>query len=142
LGEGEMRAELEDLCSQLRLKDVVRMPGTMKNIDPYLRKADIFALTSRFEGFPVTLGKAMACGVPVIATDCRSGPREMIHHDVDGLLVAPGNVDALAMGLDALMSDPAKRQQFAHYAPRIIDRFGTDRVMGTWNSAIKQVAGY
>jgi GalNAc-alpha-(1->4)-GalNAc-alpha-(1->3)-diNAcBac-PP-undecaprenol alpha-1,4-N-acetyl-D-galactosaminyltransferase len=142
LGEGEMRAELEDLCAQLRLEGLVRMPGTVKNIDPYLRKADIFALTSRFEGFPVILGKAMACGVPVIATDCLSGPREMIHHDIDGFLVASGSVDALATGLNALMSDPAKRQQFAHYAPRIIDRFGVDRVMGTWNSAIKQVAGY
>jgi GalNAc-alpha-(1->4)-GalNAc-alpha-(1->3)-diNAcBac-PP-undecaprenol alpha-1,4-N-acetyl-D-galactosaminyltransferase len=142
LGDGKMRLELEHLCSTLRLKGAVRMPGTVKNIDPYLRKADIFALTSRFEGFPVTLGRAMACGVPVIATDCLSGPREMIHHDIDGLLVAPGNVDSLTMGLDALMSDPAKRQQFAQYAPRIIDRFGVDRVMKTWNSAIEQVAGY
>ena len=140
LGEGEMRAELEDLCLQLRLEKVVRMPGAIKNIDPYLRKADIFALSSRFDGFPVTLGKAMACGVPVVATDCLSGPREMIHHDVDGLLVAPDSVSALVTGLNALMSDPAKRQQFAHYAPSIIDRFGADRVMGMWNSAIKQVA--
>jgi GalNAc-alpha-(1->4)-GalNAc-alpha-(1->3)-diNAcBac-PP-undecaprenol alpha-1,4-N-acetyl-D-galactosaminyltransferase len=139
LGEGEMRSELEDLCSQLSLQDRVFMPGVVRNIDAHLRKADIFALTSRFEGFPVTLCEAMACGVPVIATDCLSGPREIIHNGIDGLLVVPENVDALAVGLDLLMSDPVKRQYFSHYAPKVLDRFGLEPVMAMWNSAIKQV---
>ena len=81
----------------------------------------------------------MACGVPVIATDCLSGPREMIHNGTDGMLVVSENIDALAVGLDVLMSDPVKRQYFSHYAPRILDRFGIDRVMTLWNGAIKQV---
>ncbi len=139
LGEGRMRAELEDLCTQLKLEDRVHLMGTVKNVDAHLRKADIFALASRFEGFPVALGEAMACGVPVIATDCLSGPREMIHDGTDGMLVVSDNVDALAVGLDLLMSDPGKRQYFSHYAPRILDRFGVDRVMAMWNGAIKQV---
>jgi GalNAc-alpha-(1->4)-GalNAc-alpha-(1->3)-diNAcBac-PP-undecaprenol alpha-1,4-N-acetyl-D-galactosaminyltransferase len=139
LGEGEMREELERLCAQLKLEELVYMPGVVKNVDAYLYKADIFALTSRFEGFPVSLGEAMACGVPVIATDCMSGPREMIHDGTDGMLVVSENVDALAVGLDLLMSDPGKRQYFSHYAPRILDRFGIDRVMTMWNGAIKQV---
>jgi GalNAc-alpha-(1->4)-GalNAc-alpha-(1->3)-diNAcBac-PP-undecaprenol alpha-1,4-N-acetyl-D-galactosaminyltransferase len=139
LGEGEMRSELEDLCSQLGLQDRVFMPGIVKNIDLHLRKADIFALTSRFEGFPVTLCEAMACGVPVIATDCLSGPREIIHNGIDGLLVVSENVDAIASGLDLLMSDPVKRQYFSHYAPKVLDRFGIEPVMSIWNNAIKQV---
>ncbi len=139
LGEGEMRSELEDLCLELGIQDRVYMPGVVKNIDAHFRKADIFALTSRFEGFPVALCEAMACGVPVIATDCVSGPREIIHNGLDGLLVVSENVDALAVGLDLLMSDPVKRQYFSHYAPKILDRFGIDPVMAIWNSAIKQV---
>jgi GalNAc-alpha-(1->4)-GalNAc-alpha-(1->3)-diNAcBac-PP-undecaprenol alpha-1,4-N-acetyl-D-galactosaminyltransferase len=139
LGEGEMRQELESLCAQLSLEDLVSMPGAVKNVDAYLRKADIFALTSRYEGFPVALGEAMACGVPVIATDCLSGPREMIHDGTDGMLVVPENVDALAVALDLLMSDPGKRQYFSHYAPRILDRFGIDRITTMWNVTIKQL---
>jgi GalNAc-alpha-(1->4)-GalNAc-alpha-(1->3)-diNAcBac-PP-undecaprenol alpha-1,4-N-acetyl-D-galactosaminyltransferase len=138
LGEGEMRSELEDLCLQLELQDRVFMPGVVKNIDAHLRKADIFALTSRFEGFPVTLCEAMACGAPVIATDCLSGPREIVHNGIDGLLVVSDNVDALAVGLDLLMSDPVKRQYFSHYAPKVIERFGLEPVMAMWNGAIKQ----
>jgi GalNAc-alpha-(1->4)-GalNAc-alpha-(1->3)-diNAcBac-PP-undecaprenol alpha-1,4-N-acetyl-D-galactosaminyltransferase len=139
LGEGSMRQELESLCTQLNLDDLVSMPGAVKNVDAYLRRADIFALTSRYEGFPVALGEAMACGVPAIATDCLSGPREMIHDGTDGMLVVPDNVDALAVALDLLMSDPSKRQYFSHYAPRILDRFGVDRITTMWNVAIKQV---
>jgi GalNAc-alpha-(1->4)-GalNAc-alpha-(1->3)-diNAcBac-PP-undecaprenol alpha-1,4-N-acetyl-D-galactosaminyltransferase len=139
LGEGELRSELEDLCSQLKLEDRVFLPGVVKNIDAQLRKADIFALSSRFEGFPVTLCEAMACGVPVVATDCLSGPREIIHNGTDGLLVVSENIDALAVGLDLLMSDPVKRQYFSHYAPKVLDRFGLEPVMAMWNGAIKQV---
>jgi GalNAc-alpha-(1->4)-GalNAc-alpha-(1->3)-diNAcBac-PP-undecaprenol alpha-1,4-N-acetyl-D-galactosaminyltransferase len=140
LGEGEMRPELEEIQFQLGLEERVYMPGTVKNVDAYIRKADLFALSSRFEGFPVALCEAMACGVPVVAADCLSGPREIIHNNIDGLLVVPENIDALASGLDLLMSDPVKRQYFSHYAPNVLDRFGLEQVMGMWSSALKQVA--
>jgi glycosyltransferase involved in cell wall biosynthesis len=81
----------------------------------------------------------MACGVPVVATDCPSGPREIVHNGVDGMLVVTENVDALAVGLDLLMSDPGKRQVYSHHAPKVVARFGVENVMGIWNNAIKQV---
>jgi GalNAc-alpha-(1->4)-GalNAc-alpha-(1->3)-diNAcBac-PP-undecaprenol alpha-1,4-N-acetyl-D-galactosaminyltransferase len=141
LGEGEMRSDLEDLCIELGVQDRIFMPGIVKNVDAHLRKADIFVLASRFEGFPVTLCEAMACGVPVIATDCLSGPREIIHNGIDGMLVVSENVDALAGGLDLLMSDPEKRQYFSHHSPKILQRFGIKPVMATWSNAFKQVIG-
>jgi GalNAc-alpha-(1->4)-GalNAc-alpha-(1->3)-diNAcBac-PP-undecaprenol alpha-1,4-N-acetyl-D-galactosaminyltransferase len=139
LGDGEMREELEALTVAFGLEERIYMPGTLKNVAAYLRKADLFALSSRFEGFPVTLCDAMACGVPVIAADCLSGPREIIHNGTDGMLVVPDNVDALASGIDILMSDPVKRQYFSHYAPKVLDRFGLEQVMSLWNNAIKDV---
>jgi GalNAc-alpha-(1->4)-GalNAc-alpha-(1->3)-diNAcBac-PP-undecaprenol alpha-1,4-N-acetyl-D-galactosaminyltransferase len=139
LGDGEMREELEALIVAFGLDERIYMPGTVKNVAAYLRKADLFALPSRFEGFPVTLCDAMACGVPVIAADCLSGPREIIHNGTDGMLVVPDNVDALASGIDILMSDPVKRQYFSHYAPKVLDRFGLEQVMSLWNNAIKDV---
>ncbi len=138
LGEGPSRPELEALRSQLNLTDRIHMPGQVKNVNVYLRQADIFVLSSRFEGFPMALCEAMACGLPVLATDCLSGPGEIIDRGVNGILVKMDDVEALAGGLDTLMSDPAKRQQLAHSASQIVDRFGLERVMEMWKEAIEQ----
>jgi GalNAc-alpha-(1->4)-GalNAc-alpha-(1->3)-diNAcBac-PP-undecaprenol alpha-1,4-N-acetyl-D-galactosaminyltransferase len=139
LGEGAMRQELEQLRAQLGLTNCVHFPGSVQNVNAYLRQAELFVMPSRFEGFPMALCEAMACGLPVLATDCLSGPSEIIHDGLDGVLVAVDDVAALAAGLDALMSDPAKRQQLAQAAPQILERFGVERVMGMWLDAIKQV---
>jgi GalNAc-alpha-(1->4)-GalNAc-alpha-(1->3)-diNAcBac-PP-undecaprenol alpha-1,4-N-acetyl-D-galactosaminyltransferase len=139
LGEGSMRSELEDLRSQLKLTDRVHLPGLVTNVQEYLRQADLFVMPSRFEGFPMALCEAMACGLPVLATDCLSGPRDIIEDGVNGVLVATEDVDALAAALDGLMSDPAKRQQLAQNAPQILDRFGVEQVMGIWAEAIDRV---
>jgi GalNAc-alpha-(1->4)-GalNAc-alpha-(1->3)-diNAcBac-PP-undecaprenol alpha-1,4-N-acetyl-D-galactosaminyltransferase len=142
LGEGPMRGELEQLRSQLQLTDRIHLPGQVQNVNAYLRQADIFVLSSRFEGFPMSLCEAMACGLPVLATDCLSGPREIITDGIDGMLVATEDVDALALGLDALMSDPAKRQQLAQAAPQILHRFGLEQVMKMWSHRIEQAIDF
>jgi GalNAc-alpha-(1->4)-GalNAc-alpha-(1->3)-diNAcBac-PP-undecaprenol alpha-1,4-N-acetyl-D-galactosaminyltransferase len=139
LGEGPMRGELEELRAQLQLTDRIHLPGQVKNVNAYLRQADIFVLSSRFEGFPMSLCEAMACGLPVLATDCLSGPREIITDGVDGVLVVAEDINALALGLDALMSDPAKRQQLAQAAPQILNRFGLEQVMKMWSYRLEQV---
>jgi GalNAc-alpha-(1->4)-GalNAc-alpha-(1->3)-diNAcBac-PP-undecaprenol alpha-1,4-N-acetyl-D-galactosaminyltransferase len=142
LGEGPMRSELEQLRSQLKLTDRVHLPGLVTNVPEYLSQADVFVMPSRFEGFPMALCEAMACGLPVLAADCLSGPRDIIEEGVNGVLVRTEDIDALARGLDALMSDPAKRQQLAKNAPKILDRFGVDRVMGIWQEAIDRVIAH
>jgi glycosyltransferase involved in cell wall biosynthesis len=139
LGEGAMRGELEQLRAKLGLIDRVHLPGAVTNVNDYLRQADIFVLSSRFEGFPMAVCEAMACGLPVIATDCLSGPREIIQDGIDGMLVRVDDVESLASGLERLMSDPVYRQQLAQAAPQVLERFGLERVMGMWTDAIKQV---
>jgi GalNAc-alpha-(1->4)-GalNAc-alpha-(1->3)-diNAcBac-PP-undecaprenol alpha-1,4-N-acetyl-D-galactosaminyltransferase len=138
LGEGPIRGDLEELRSQLQSIDSIHLPGQVTNVNAYLRQADIFVLSSRFEGFPMSLCEAMACGLAVLATDCLSGPREIITDGVDGMLVATEDIDALADGLDALMSNPTKRQQLAQSAPQILDRFGLEQVMKMWSDRIEQ----
>jgi GalNAc-alpha-(1->4)-GalNAc-alpha-(1->3)-diNAcBac-PP-undecaprenol alpha-1,4-N-acetyl-D-galactosaminyltransferase len=139
LGEGEIRSELEALRSQLQLENCVHLPGAVKNVPEYLYQADLFVMSSRVEGFPMALCEAMACGVPVLATDCLSGPRDIIEDGVNGVLVATEDVDALAAGMAALMSDPEQRQQLAAKSSKVLDRFGIDRVMDLWTKAIEQV---
>jgi GalNAc-alpha-(1->4)-GalNAc-alpha-(1->3)-diNAcBac-PP-undecaprenol alpha-1,4-N-acetyl-D-galactosaminyltransferase len=139
LGEGPMRSELEDLRSQLQLTERVHLPGLVTNVPDYLRQADLFVMPSRFEGFPMALCEAMAYGLPVLAADCLSGPRDIIEDGVNGVLVQTEDTNALAVQLDALIADPARRQQLAHHAPHILDRFGVEQVMGMWAEAIDRV---
>ena len=139
LGEGPMREELELLRAKLGLTHRVSFPGSVQDVNDRLRQADLFVMSSRFEGFPMALCEAMACGLPVIATDCLSGPRDIIRDGIDGVLVPVADVNALAAGLDHLINNPLKRQQLALAAPQVLERFGLDRVMGIWSETIDRV---
>jgi len=115
------------------------MPGTIRNPGAVLRKADFFVMSSRFEGLPLALLEALACGLPAVSFDCPTGPREIIRDGIDGLLVPPENVDALAAAMDRLISNPLERQRMAERAPEVLERFGVDIVMAKWDALIKQI---
>jgi glycosyltransferase involved in cell wall biosynthesis len=102
LGEGEERPKLEALVKQLNLEKYVGLPGFVPNPYPYMAKATMFVLSSKWEGLPTVLIEAMYCGVPVIATDCPSGPREILHNGRYGQLVPIGDVDSLARSIEAV----------------------------------------
>ena len=84
----------------------------------------------------MALCEAMVCGLPVVATDCLSGSSDIIDRDINGLLVTTEDINAMAIGLESLMSDPIERQQLAHNAPNILNRFGLETVMKRWADAI------
>ena len=105
LGEGELRNDLETLVDELGLDKYVSLPGFVSNPYASLRQATVFVLSSRSEGLPTVLIEAMACGTSVIATDCPSGPREILEKGKWGRLVPVGDVPALALAIEATLSD-------------------------------------
>lgn len=142
LGEGELRSQLEDLRDRLGLKDRVYLPGVVKNPHDFLRQADFFVMSSLFEGFPNAICEAMACGLPVISTDCPSGPREIIREGIDGILVPTEDVSALTAAIQKLMLDQALRQDLGRNALEITERFSLERIMGMWDEILQEVTSH
>jgi glycosyltransferase involved in cell wall biosynthesis len=106
LGEGEDRPSLEALIRELALEDCVSLPGFVRNPFAYMATSAVFALSSLSEGMPGVLIQALACGAPVVATDCHSGPREILLGGQFGRLVPPRDVAALAEAIIDTLKRP------------------------------------
>ena len=108
LGEGEERAALEAQIAKLGLAEHVRLPGFVGNPYAYYRRCGVFVLSSRMEGLPTVLIEAMACGAPIVSTDCESGPHEILGGGKYGALVGVGDVAALEDAIEAALADPRR----------------------------------
>ncbi len=106
LGEGRWRPRLERLIKALGMTASVQLPGFVENPYPYLARADLFVLSSLWEGSPNALSEALALGVPVVSTDCESGPREVLQNGKYGPLVSVGDTNAMASAIIETLSDP------------------------------------
>lgn len=104
VGEGDLRADLERHIAALGLSDRVAMTGHVDNPYPLMREADVFVLSSAWEGFGNVLVEAMATGTPVVSTDCPHGPREILEDGKWGILVPPGDTEALAGAMLKVLS--------------------------------------
>ncbi|WP_340266357.1 glycosyltransferase family 4 protein [Sphingobium mellinum] len=140
-GEGPERARLEARRDALGLRDRVVMPGVTQAHGAWLHDADIFVLSSRFEGWGIVVGEAMAAGVPTISFDCCFGPGEMITDGVSGLLVPDGDVQALGESLVKLCADPDLRRHLSEGARAGAQRFTIDRILMQWEEALGEALG-
>lgn len=115
LGEGDLRNELERTVLELGLGQSVSFLGFVSNPYAYMSRASVFVLSSRWEGLPGALIQAMACGTPVVSTDCPSGPREILENGKWGRLVPVGDADALALAIEQTL-DQSTSPQVEHRA--------------------------
>jgi glycosyltransferase involved in cell wall biosynthesis len=106
LGQGELKNDLKAIASSLGIAEHVHLPGFTANPWWYMSSADLFALTSHWEGYGMVLLEALACGLPIVATDCEYGPREIISQTKKGKLAPVGDVQAIASTIRAVLADP------------------------------------
>lgn len=134
--------QAENLCEQIQtlgLSERIELRGWLA--DPYeaLQQCQVFVLASRYEGFPNSLLEAMASGTAVISFDCDHGPREIIRHEIDGLLVPPGSTEQLGKAIDRLLSDSRLRWRLAEQATAVEQRFATEQYFERWDALLADV---
>lgn len=138
-GEGPLRNQLENIIADLKLTGRVKLPGLVTNPAEKLSAADIFVLSSRFEGFGIVIIEAMACGLPVISFDCPSGPSEIINNGVDGILVPPDDMETLSEKMDELITDKNKREKLAYNASKSAKRYEIGEIAKYWDKLFSKL---
>jgi glycosyltransferase involved in cell wall biosynthesis len=151
IGDGELRGQLQRQAGELIANDQIVFAGALAEPFALLQQAQFFAMASRYEGFPMAHGEALACGLPVIATDCPSRPlqrgergtvaggvRELVRDSVDGVLVPSEDPAALAHAMAELIENPDKRQRLAQQAAPGIARFSCTRILDEWERLLEQ----
>ena len=139
LGQGELDVEVRQLIAASGLSGSVSLAGFQANPWKYIAKADVFLLTSRYEGFGNVLIEAMALAVPVVAT-ASAGTRDIVDHGVDGLLVDSHTPEAVAAALRRVLENRDLRASLSSQAAASAEQFSAPRVIARYNQVLKQVA--
>ncbi len=139
-GEGEERPALTALIARLGLEDRVSLPGICREPERAYGCASVFCLSSRYEGFGLVLIEAMAFGLPIVSTDCETGPRELLTPGQDALVVATGNAEALATALLTVINEPETASRIAAAARRKAGAFALERIARQWDALVRAPA--
>jgi len=137
LGQGKLCSALAATAEALGIADDVDLPGFRPNPYTFLSHADLFVLPSDWEGFPTVLIEALACGARIVATDCPSGPREILKDGAFGTLVPVGDVDAFAEAMDAALDAPVPDGAVARG-----NEFTVDRAAERYEALIRSLEGH
>ena len=135
-GEGPEEQALRGLAAQLKLEDRVHFLGQVRGLRTLMQQALAFILSSRYEGFPNVVLEALVSGLPVIATDCPGGPRQILGDGECGVLVPCEDPPALAAALRRVATDPALRRRLSELGPRVTAPYRIDRVVGAWEAVL------
>lgn len=139
-GDGPLSAPLASLADELA-PGRIQLDGFIDDAYAILRSADLFASSSWVEGFGNGIWEALACGVPVVATECGAPVRSLVRDGIDGLIVRRNGISALAQALGSLMGDDARRMAYAARASEVTDRFPIETALELWDGLIDKVAG-
>lgn len=134
------RDPYEQIIDDLRIdRSRCHLYGSTPDIKKEYLNSSLFVFSSRFEGFGMVLIEAMACGLPVVSFDCPCGPKDIVRHDEDGILVPSGDTDSLADAMHRLMSDDGLRKDMASKAIINVRRFQLDEIAQRWKTLFNSV---
>jgi len=136
-GDGPQAQALRDLVAELGLDHRVIFLGAVSELQALMREADAFVLSSRYEGFPNVLLEALACRVPIVATDCPGGPREILGDGQFGLLVPCEDPAALAGALRRVSTDISLRERLSALAPVATAEYAVEHVVARWEALLR-----
>lgn len=131
-GQGEWKEMLEEMILARGLQQTAHINAPSKRIGEEYAASSLLVMSSNYEGFPMVMIEAMACGVPVVAFDFKCGPKDIIRHGENGLRVTEGDIEGLAAAMVQAMSDDAARRKMSLEARRITQTYSEERVMKMW----------
>jgi glycosyltransferase involved in cell wall biosynthesis len=140
LGRGDWLAELQRLVAEHGIRGSVVFEGPSEDLGGEMSRASIYALSSRFEGFPLVLIEAMSKGMAVVAFDCPTGPADVIDDHRNGLLVPPKDVDAYAAALREMMDDEELRRRCGEAAVETAKEYEMERIGPSWDALLEELA--
>lgn len=131
-GQGEWKEMLQQMIDGAEMSNRVCINRPTTNIGEEYAKSSMLVMSSNYEGFPMVMIEAMACGLPVVSFDFKCGPKDIIQPGENGLLVRNGDIEGLAAAMMKLMDDAAYRQRLSENAKGIISTYAEETVMQQW----------
>lgn len=139
-GQGEWQDMLQGMIDERGMNDVVRLNAPTKNIGKEYSESSMLVMSSHYEGFPMVMIEAMACGLPAVCFDFKCGPRDIILEGENGLIVPDGDIEALAEAMVRLMKDDELRKRMGENARKVVEKYSEDRVMGLWVNLYEEIS--
>jgi glycosyltransferase involved in cell wall biosynthesis len=137
VGAGEAGQKLIALAKDLNIEKNIKFAGHKDNPFSYMARADVFVLSSNYEGFPNVLIEAMICGCPVISIDCRSGPNEVIRNRYNGILIPVGDSQTMDIVIKEILNDKSIRQKLIKNALHTIEQYRVERIAAQYLQTIR-----
>ena len=139
-GQGEWQEMLQRMIDERGLQEVVKLNAPTKNIGKEYSESSMLVMSSHYEGFPMVMIEAMACGLPAVCFDFKCGPRDIIVEGENGLIVPDGDIEALAEAMVRLMKDDELRKRLGENAKKVVEKYSEDRVMGLWVNLYEEIS--
>ena len=138
-GQGEWKDMLQGMIDERGLQDVVRINAPTKNIGKEYSESSMLVMSSHYEGFPMVMIEAMACGLPAVSFDFKCGPKDIIKDGENGVIVPDGDIDALAEAMMTLMEDEEQRKRMGENAKKVVETYSEEKVMNKWVSLYEEI---
>ena len=138
-GQGEWRDMLQQMIESRGLQHSVRLNSPTKAVGKEYADSAMLVMSSNYEGFPMVMIEAMACGLPVVSFDFKCGPKDIINNNVNGILVHNGDIQGLADAMMRLMEDENLRKRMSEEAKKVVDTYSEETVMKQWTKLFESL---